>query len=80
VITSDDRPLVASIASALELAGRLDYESWDPYDMLLAPAGPLVQRLSHFGARVVVQVGKRSGRRVRRWSRRRSPSSCVLRS
>jgi hypothetical protein len=66
VITSDDRPLVASIASALELAGRLDYESWDPYDMLLAPAGPLVQRLSHFGARVVVQVGKRSGRRVRR--------------
>jgi hypothetical protein len=65
-MTPHDGRLVASIASALEVGERLDYESWDPYDMLLTPAGPLVQRLSHFGARVVVQVGRRSGHGARR--------------
>jgi glycosyltransferase involved in cell wall biosynthesis len=48
------------------LAAELEWASHDPYDLLLSPLGRAVQARSWFGARVVVQAGRRSGTTVRR--------------
>jgi hypothetical protein len=58
--------LVAGAREAFELGARLDWKSHDPYDLLLSPLGRAVQSRSWLGARVVVQIGRRSGTGVRR--------------
>lgn len=58
--------LALAAREAFDLASRLDWASHDPYDLLLSPLGRAVQARSWFGARLVVQAGRRSGKRVRR--------------
>ena len=62
----DRETLGAAARVAFELAARRRWRSYDPYDLLLAPAGRRVQAASWFAARVVVQAGKHSGSRTRR--------------
>jgi hypothetical protein len=57
---------VAAARDAFALAARLGWQSHDPYDLLLSPLGRAVQERSWLGARVVVQVGRRTGKPVRR--------------
>ncbi len=44
-----------------QLAERLDWSSYDPYDFLLSPYLCWLQRASPLGARISIQVGKSSG-------------------
>ena len=57
--------LTGAAREAFELGSRLDWRSHDPYDLLLSPVGRAVQGRSWFAARVLVQVGRRSGPTVR---------------
>ena len=45
---------------------RLDWQSYDPFDLLLSPYARRVQSISWLAARVIVQIGKRSGSGLRR--------------
>lgn len=58
--------LARAARGAFALAERLQWSSYDPYDLLLWRYGPRLQASSWFGARIAVQVGKRSGVGVRR--------------
>jgi glycosyltransferase involved in cell wall biosynthesis len=58
--------LTAAARHAFELGSRREWKSHDPYDLLLSPAARGLQARSWLGARVIVQVGKRSGTRLRR--------------
>jgi glycosyltransferase involved in cell wall biosynthesis len=58
--------LAAGAREAFELGRSLDWKSHDPYDLLLSRLGHAVQTRSWLGARVVVQVGRRTGSGVRR--------------
>jgi polysaccharide biosynthesis protein VpsJ len=49
-----------------ELAERLGWRSYDPFDVLLSPYLRRLPRVSPLAARVAVQVGRRSGARLRR--------------
>jgi hypothetical protein len=51
---------------AFELAAALDWKSYDPYDALMSPLGRRIRSRSWLGARVVVQLGKRTGAGFRR--------------
>lgn len=58
--------LVAAARRAFEIAERLDWKSYDPFDVLLSPYARRLQVRSQFAARGLVQIGKRSGCRLRR--------------
>lgn len=51
---------------AFEIADGLGWKSYDPFDLLLSPYTRRVQRTSPLAARGLVQIGKRSGSRLRR--------------
>ena len=60
------RPQLVDAAHRLfELGERLDWRSYDPYDVLLSPAGRVAER-APLAARVLLQLGKRSGVPLRR--------------
>ena len=52
---------------AFDLASSLSWASRDPFDLLLMPLGESVRRVSHLGARALVQLGRRSGPRLSRY-------------
>jgi len=52
--------------TGFEFASDLDWRSLDPFDFLLAPFGERTRRLSPFAARLLIQLGRRSGRGLRR--------------
>lgn len=52
--------------SAFESAARSGWRSYDPHDLLLAPIGAGLQRRSSVSARILVQLGMRSGPTLRR--------------
>jgi hypothetical protein len=58
--------LVGTARRAFELGEALDWKSYDPYDILLSPATRLVHKRSPLAARVLLQLGKRSGSQLRR--------------
>jgi len=58
--------LLEPVRSTFELGARLHWQSHDPFDALLSPLGPPLQRVSQLAARVLVQAGKRSGTGFRR--------------
>jgi polysaccharide biosynthesis protein VpsJ len=58
--------LVGFARQAFELGERLEWKSYDPYDILLSPSSRLVRQRSPLAARVLMQVGRRSGSRLRR--------------
>src|SRR5439155_16870161 len=58
--------LTGAAREAFELGARLDWRSHDPYDLLLSPLGGAVQTRTWLGARLVVQLGRRTGAGVRR--------------
>jgi hypothetical protein len=69
MIDSDDPSLatvVPVVRRMFDVASRLDWKSYDPFDLLLSPHLRSVPRLSPFAARVLVQTGRRTGVRVRR--------------
>lgn len=63
---ADILSLSVAARRAFELGARLGWKSHDPYDLLLSPFAGSLQTRSWFGARVIVQVGKRSGAGLRR--------------
>jgi hypothetical protein len=57
--------LVRAARDAFAVADRLGFKSYDPYDILLSPyAGPLASH-APLAARVLLQIGRRSGVRFR---------------
>jgi hypothetical protein len=62
-VTQDE--LVRSARRAFELGEALDWKSYDPFDILLSPYLWPVRR-APLAARALVQLGRRSGTRVRR--------------
>src|SRR4051812_45375101 len=69
-IAGIDTPSGEAVAIAarrgFDLGQRLNWRSYDPYDLLLSPYLIRIQSVSHFGSRVVIQVGKHFGERLRR--------------
>ena len=63
---TDVDEIVARCRAAFELAAATGWSSHDPFDALLLPFGPWAQRRSPLAARIAVQVGRRSGGRLRR--------------
>jgi polysaccharide biosynthesis protein VpsJ len=62
---SEAAALEREARSAFDTASGLDWRSHDPFDLLLSPYLGGVRRRTPFGARVFVQIGKRSGARAR---------------
>jgi polysaccharide biosynthesis protein VpsJ len=58
------RQLADAARHVFELGERLDWKSYDPYDVLLSPVGRIAER-APLGARVLLQLGKRSGANLR---------------
>jgi hypothetical protein len=63
--TSTESELLAAANRAFERAEQLAWKSHDPFDLLLSPYARVVG-WSSLGARAWIQVGRRSGSRVRR--------------
>jgi hypothetical protein len=66
-----NRPRVAedcirACRSAFDFAHACSFAGHDPFDLLLVPGGDLLRRLSPNAARGVVQLGLRTGQRLRR--------------
>jgi hypothetical protein len=59
--------LVTAARRAFQIAERLDWKSYDPFDVLLSPYTRGIQARSPLAARGFVQMGKRSGYRLRRF-------------
>jgi hypothetical protein len=59
--------VVDDCRSALTLAERMEWKSFDPFDLLLSPPFEWVRRRLVFAGRVIVQIGRRSGPGVRRF-------------
>lgn len=59
------RILAEHCRGMLLFASDLQWASYDPFDFLLAPMGEQVRRRSPFAARCLVQLGRRSGARLR---------------
>jgi hypothetical protein len=59
--------LVTAARSAFETAERLDWKSYDPFDVLLSPYARRIQARSPLVARGLVQMGKRFGCGLRRF-------------
>lgn len=57
--------LIAGARAAFELGQTLDWKSHDPYDVLLSPFARPLRAAWPLGARILLQIGKRSGRRLR---------------
>lgn len=57
--------LIAAARAAFELGQTLDWKSHDPYDVLLSPFARPLRTAWPLGARILLQIGKRSGRRFR---------------
>ena len=51
---------------AFDTASGIDWRSHDPFDLLLSPYLGGLRRRTPLGARVFVQIGKRSGARTRK--------------
>jgi hypothetical protein len=67
VDASPSRPLLVETARGLfELGAALDWRSYDPYDLLLAPRAAPLPAHAPLAARALVQLGKRTGVRFRR--------------
>jgi hypothetical protein len=58
--------LVAAARHAYDIAQHLDWKSHDAFDVLLSPYVQRARAASPLAARVLVQIGRRSGSRVRR--------------
>lgn len=58
--------LVAAVQRDFSVAARVEWRSHDPYDVLLSPFVRRLPQVSPLAARLVVQVGKRSGTGLRR--------------
>jgi hypothetical protein len=58
--------LVAAARRAFEVGKALDWKSHDPYDILLSPAARFLPEWSPLAARIFLQLGRRSGSRLRR--------------
>jgi polysaccharide biosynthesis protein VpsJ len=73
-VNSDNRPevalprdaLIAFAREAFELGETLNWKSHDPYDLLLTPFARNLRQRSSLLARLLLQVGRRSGSRLRR--------------
>jgi hypothetical protein len=57
--------LIAAARAAFELGQSLNWKSHDPYDVLLSPFARPLRTAWPLGARILLQIGKRSGRRLR---------------
>jgi hypothetical protein len=57
--------LITAARAAFELGQSLDWKSHDPYDVLLSPFARPLRTAWPLGARILLQIGKRSGRRFR---------------
>jgi hypothetical protein len=57
--------LIAAAGAAFELGQSLNWKSHDPYDVLLSPFARPLRTAWPLGARILLQIGKRSGRRFR---------------
>lgn len=58
------RQLADAARRVFELGERLDWKSYDPYDVLLSPVGRVAER-APLGARILLQLGKHSGSSLR---------------
>jgi polysaccharide biosynthesis protein VpsJ len=58
--------LVCAARRRFELAEALDWKSYDPYDILLSPSTRLLREWSPLASRILIQLGRRSGSRLRR--------------
>src|SRR5262249_28845195 len=58
--------LVAALVRDLSLGESVEWRSHDPWDLLLSPVARRLPEISPFAARVVLQVGRRSGVGLRR--------------
>jgi hypothetical protein len=58
--------LVRVARQAFDVGEALDWKSYDPYDILLSPLASLVRDRSPLLARILLQLGRRSGWRARR--------------
>ena len=61
----DAGQIVAHIRQVGRAAEEADWRSYDPFDLLLSPVGETVRLRSALAARLIVQMGKRSGSAVR---------------
>jgi len=64
-VVSRDR-LVAALRRNLALGAGSEWRSYDPWDLLLSPSAHRLPQLSPLAARVVIQLGRRSGLGLRR--------------
>lgn len=64
--TDSHERLAASIRRLFGIAAELNWRSYDPFDLLLSPYCSAVPAVSSVAARALVQIGKRSGTRLRR--------------
>jgi hypothetical protein len=64
MVDGDD--LVATARRAFEIGAALNWQTYDPYDLLLSPLAAPVSRHWPLGARALLQVGRHTGPRVRR--------------
>lgn len=61
--------IVKDCRGGFELASSMDWKSYDPFDLLLVKHGEFMRRYSPLTGRLVVQLGRRTGSRVRHLAR-----------
>jgi hypothetical protein len=67
IAAATTRPALIRVArQAFDVGEALDWKSYDPYDILLSPLATLVRDRSPLLARILLQLGRRSGPRARR--------------